>query len=155
MAEFSQASLNLPDCAARKYDSSKYKSRSNGIKIDYNIAETNPILVVPANSEVIDYYYIDINLMNQKQLDYFKKYAKFEKMTPKDYINWLHLNKDNLKGYHKSMWYTHFVLGYPIIKEDIPKSKELGAIFNNKDSKKNEQIRIDNSILDIMSGLYN
>ena len=80
-----------PACITRKYDSSKYKS-STGPLIPTKIPD-NHIIAASNETTIIQYYYLDINNMNQKQLDYFKKYAKFEKMCPQDYINWLYLNE--------------------------------------------------------------
>lgn len=119
-------------CHPRKYDRDRYTSMSKPTPKP----KLSPDDVIYAhNEEVPNLYYIDIKKMNSKQLEYFKKYAKFEKMTPGDYVNWLILNKDNLNEYNRDMLYNH-TLGYKIIAEDIP--LKIGS----------DKIRIDNEDLD-------
>jgi hypothetical protein len=122
-----------PSCIPRKYESAKYKSKS--IEIPKPKENKTPIT-----------YYLDTAKMNPKQLDYFKKYAKFDKMTVQDYINWLGVSVENLTGYNKFMWDTHFVHGYPIEQNDIPRKNP--RLETKEWAIKEERRRLDNKILD-------
>jgi|688.fasta_scaffold243325_4 hypothetical protein len=120
-----------PACINRHYNSALYKSKSVHMTSTQRLPST------------IQNYYLDIKAMNPKQLDYFKKYAKFENMRPRDYINWLYLNKDKLNDYDKYI-YTLHKEGYDILQSDVPPKRDKNA----------DKIRRENKVLDDIKGTF-
>ena len=119
----------VEECHPRKYDRHIYTSLSRPTPKPKSDPDA---IIYPVNEEIHNSYYLDIKKMSDKQIAYFKKYAKFEKMTVYDYINWLILNEGNLSEYNSDMLFNH-KQGYKLIPEDIPKKQ-----LNESDRLSNE-----------------
>jgi len=91
-------------------------------------------------------YYLDPKDMTPEQVQKFKLKAKFEKMTVKDYTNWLMLFKDQpqkLAGFHRANLRI-LEKGGKLTREDLPVLKKLPTKVDHEYMEKINKGTIDN-----------